>query len=315
MRRRGFTLIELLVVIAIIAILIGLLLPAVQRVREAAARISCTNNCKQMGLAVLNYESQYGTFPPSATTASAPDPLPKKNHGWAVFILANLEQGNAIAGYDWAQNWDAPGSPNVAIAKLPMKIMQCPSTAAPRVLPNGFVVGDYAPVTRISDLLAGDGSPGTRTGILKTASPPVALPLDLLQGVMTTNAQNRFADIPDGSSNTVLIAELAGGSQLYRQGKVVSSTPLQGAAWADRNALMAPAGYDPAKASVPPTASTRPGTCMVNCTNNSEVYSFHPGGANAVFADGHVQFLRATITPQNFVALVTRQAGDIPTDY
>jgi len=314
--RRAFTLIELLVVIAIIAILIGLLLPAVQKVREAAARAQCQNNCKQMGLAVLNYESQFGIFPPSATTTAAPAPLPKKLHGWAVFILSNLEQGNAVAAYDFNQDWNAAGSPNVEIAKLPMKVMSCPSSAAPRTLPNGFAVGDYSPVTRISDQLAGAGPPASpNTGILKTASPPVALSTTELLGVMTTNAKIAFSAVRDGSSNTALIAEISGGSQLYREGKVVGSNPLTGAAWADRNALIAPAGYDKAKAGVPAGTSTRPGLVLINGTNDSEVYSFHTGGANLVFADGHVQFVRSSIAAQTFVALVTRDAGDIAGDY
>src|SRR5436853_6600568 len=135
--RRGFTLIELLVVIAIIAILIGLLLPAVQKVREAAARSKCQNNGKQIGLAIANYESQFGFLPPAGTTTPSEGNLPKKMHGWAVFILSNLEQGNAIVNYDFTRDWDdtttnsSGATSNAAIAKTAMAIMTCPSTAAP----------------------------------------------------------------------------------------------------------------------------------------------------------------------------------------
>src|SRR5215207_2550821 len=128
-RRSAFTLIELLVVIAIIAILIGLLLPAVQKVREAAARTKCQNNCKQIGLAILNHESQYGYFPPAGTTTASEGNLPKKLHGWAVFILANLEQGNAITNYKWDEDWSS--ATNIVYGRTPMPIMTCPSTSAP----------------------------------------------------------------------------------------------------------------------------------------------------------------------------------------
>jgi prepilin-type processing-associated H-X9-DG protein len=89
----------------------------------------------------------------------------------------------------------------------------------------------------------------------------------------------------------------------------------QGAPWADRNAVMAPSGYDPAKFNIAPDKSTRPGTVMINGTNAAEVYSFHSQGANLIFCDGHVSFVRQNVTPQTFIALVTRANGDVAGDY
>src|SRR5262245_3644833 len=97
-KRAGFTLIELLVVIAIISVLIGLLLPAVQKVREAANRINCQNNLKQIGLALLNYEGAHKRFPP----ARSPGPV----HSWQAFILPHIEQDNLATLYQQNRNWD-----------------------------------------------------------------------------------------------------------------------------------------------------------------------------------------------------------------
>ncbi|CAN5136751.1 DUF1559 domain-containing protein [soil metagenome] len=315
MRRNGFTLIELLVVIAIIAILIGLLLPAVQKVREAASRSKCQNNCKQMGLAILNYESQFQYLPPGATTTAAPSPLPKHIHGWSIFILANLEQGNVVAGYDFEQDWNS--ATNLPIGKLPMPVMACPSTTSPRIIASGsyagYHVGDYAPICRITPSFVNTG------GYMSTQTPSVVISDAATstggnQGAMVTNQVIRISRIKDGTSNTIAIAEVAGGSQLWREGRMISGNPNAGAAWIDRDSLFAPSGYDPAKIGVAASASTGPGPRMINGTNTTEVYSFHSGGANVTFCDGHVAFLRQTITPQTFVALVTRENGDVASD-
>src|SRR5262249_10471108 len=118
-RRRAFTLIELIIVIAIVVILIGLLLPAVQRVRESANRASCKNNLKQFGLAYRNYESTRGAFPPLAITD------PARPTGWGVFILAYLDQEPLAGRYNFAAPFYDPT--NQSVIRTRLKISQCPS--------------------------------------------------------------------------------------------------------------------------------------------------------------------------------------------
>jgi prepilin-type N-terminal cleavage/methylation domain-containing protein/prepilin-type processing-associated H-X9-DG protein len=291
--RSGFTLIELLVVIAIIAVLIGLLLPAVQKVREAANRMSCTNNLKQLCLGMHNYHDAYGTFPPSARTR---DSQGRPNlQGWGPFILPFIEQQNLYNLYRWDQDWFR--LENRPVITTPLKTMQCPS-APPGRVDSGTTMsvawtaaaGDYVPTTRIAQ------------GAIDAGLVP---PTADINGIMVTNTTPRIADVRDGTSNTILLVEDAGRPQRWERRQQVPGR-VPGAGWADRDNLIAPTGSREG-----PSGWVRLGPCAVNCMNQDEVYAFHSGGANVGFADGHVQFLRDSTSLPILAALITRAAGEI----
>ena len=290
--RRAFTLIELLVVIAIIAVLIGLLLPAVQKVREAANRMKCANNLKQLGLALHSYHDEYGTFPPGQV--KAPYARWKTNHGWAVFILPYIEQQSLYNAYDWDQALAAQA--NQGVVARPLKSFWCPSAPEqdrydtthglfPSYGGKG-ACGDYAPTWYVDPALAtGD-----------------------TQGVLAPNCMTKLTDITDGTSNTILLTEDAGRPRRWQAGRPGEDNALPGCPWTGGANPIVMQGSTP-------DGAMHPGTCGINCSNEREVYSFHPAGANAVFADGSVHFLRADMSIRVLAGLVTRAGGEVPGDF
>jgi prepilin-type N-terminal cleavage/methylation domain-containing protein/prepilin-type processing-associated H-X9-DG protein len=285
---KGFTLIELLVVIAIIAILIGLLVPAVQKVRAAANRLQCSNNLKQIGLALNNYESANRHFPPGRTTV-----FPQMS--WTAIVMPYYEQDNAYKLYNFKLDWNNPA--NYPAIRVQMKIFNCPSTPIqPRVdttIAAQPACGDYSSVNAIKNFV-GINCFGY-VGINNVDDPR-------LVGALIRDQPSRISDIIDGTSNTILVAEDAGRPQLYAaQGQPIA--PGKEGGWADPNAAFSIDGSNP--------DGTVPGPCSMNCSNNSEVYSFHTGGANMVFVDGSVHFISANIPLCTLAKLVTRGAGEV----
>lgn len=310
-QRRGFTVVELLIVIAIIGILMALLLPAVQAGREAARRLACANNVKQLGLALHNYHNDQRTFPPGAVgplTPAFPQYLGLKHHGLTTYLLPYLEQESLASRYDWDASWF--DTPNQEVVNTQLKIWQCPSAQANR-LEDGSLptvtpppVGLYSGTAACSDY-AGMGTIDKGLPLTGLIEPPAG-PLDErghFEGAFPINAARSMAEFLDGTSNTILIAECAGRPHLWQGRNQIAGVWVSGGPWASRNLLFGRGAK--------PDGTALYGPCAVNCTNNREVYGFHPSGANAVFADGSVHFLNASTDIRVFAALVTRAGGEV----
>ena len=321
-RRPGFTLIELLVVIAIIAVLIGLLVPAVQKVRAAAARLQCQNNLKQIGLALHNYEGSYGAFP-KASTAPSVDPL---RHGWVAYTLPWIEQDNVRNAYNINVNWYDP--PNATVIMTPLKVYLCPSADSGRTATSSSgslytnkpgAAWDYGCVAVASNALGyRDADGGTAT---------------LRLGVMNDGSGGQpattIAQITDGLSNTLMVSECANRPQYWVKGRRrddlkaytshFSATDntlgdTTGGVWAEHQKTVTVGGAtaDGTDTRTATPAETR--TCAINCTNDWEIYSMHSGGANGLMADGSVRFLKESMSLKTLTALCTRAGGEIIND-
>jgi prepilin-type N-terminal cleavage/methylation domain-containing protein/prepilin-type processing-associated H-X9-DG protein len=298
-RRRpaGFTLIELLVVIAIIAILIGLLVPAVQKVREAAARIQCQNNLKQIGLACHNYHDANKAFPPSRTTGTvATAPWFPYQHSWSASILPYIEQTNVFKLYNYKANWNDPT--NYAAIQVQVAIFNCPSSPPGQhtdpTIAAKPACGDYSVINAIKNFV-GINCFGL-TKISGVDDPR-------LVGALERDVKTPVLAIRDGTSNTILIAEDAGRPELYIAGGADSGTVLKEGGWADPGAPFSIDGSNP--------DGSVPGPCALNCSNNSELYGFHTGGCSVVMADGSVRFLATGMDLCVVAAMTTRAGGEV----
>jgi prepilin-type N-terminal cleavage/methylation domain-containing protein/prepilin-type processing-associated H-X9-DG protein len=328
LRRSGFTLIELLVVIAIIGVLISLLLPAVQKVREAANRTACINNMKQIGLALHNYHDTFKRFPPSLDEANYPpgtgSPRPQWTTywSWLAYILPFIEQDNlwnqgyawaqiGSAGGIWSQNslghwwpwgdfWDAnPVPPNPALG-TPVKTYICPSeprnlTVQYENIGNGV---DQSTAIAFTEYLGVDGIRGDDR--LDTNGNPSDRSGILISSNWNLATKVNFASITDGTSNTLMVGERPPSVDLF-YGWWFAGAGFDGSGEGDitlgaRAVVYAPTIYTTVAGSGPSISCPltkvgfQPGTINDPC-DQVHFWSWHPAGANWLFGDGSCRFI------------------------
>jgi prepilin-type N-terminal cleavage/methylation domain-containing protein len=349
-RRPAFTLIELLVVIAIIAILIGLLLPAVQKVREAAARSTCQNNLKQIGLALHNYEGTYQRFPTSGEGSVNFDTAFDIQSTWTV-ILPFIEQNALYQQIDL--NTYYLSAANQAPFKAAIKTNICPSNpsgGSTGLDTAGYGICDYMPIA-YTDTAAGAGfrangasKPTWRVEGMLTVGRGAAYPTPYNKPTyyLNVSGQRTVAGVIDGTSNTIaMIEDVSRGYFGNVNGTYTApgGNPTQIARWAEpyqANGVSGPAlgsAGEQCYESNGGTASTcnsrkainnnatpvgGPSTCpwsSNNCGPNDEAFSFHTGGALAVFGDGHVAFVRDSIDMSAMRYLCTPASGDVTPNF
>jgi prepilin-type N-terminal cleavage/methylation domain-containing protein/prepilin-type processing-associated H-X9-DG protein len=321
MRRPAFTLIELLVVIAIIAVLLALLLPAVQRVREAGNRTTCQNNLKQIALAAQNYHGALGRFPPGATPTPAQASV-------LVLLLPYLEQDNTYRQFDFSR--DVYADP----VNAPGRAQQVPIFLCPSDPSQGSYKDLAGNISGKSNYAANLGPHGwwkeQSGGQIKDRS---------LNGVFAMNSKTRLTDITDGSSNTLLFAEVKRGASPGHDSLDV--TVLMSSDWnkSPYNPAINPNNLAPAAAcnnatgstlnftglqyyrgffttafythTVPPNSPNRDCICYLTFDQGHvAARSYHPGGLNVALADGSVRFLSDAISLSTWKSLGTRSGGE-----
>jgi prepilin-type N-terminal cleavage/methylation domain-containing protein len=349
--RGGFTLIELLVVIAIIAILIGLLLPAVQKVRAAAARMSCQNNLKQIGLALHNYHDANGKFPSGAVERCPANIAFGSNTGctyyenWAISILPYVEQGNLYSQYDLTVPNYMPGyAKNQGVVQTYLAVYTCPSdtranklmapdtlapggggndgsflyrTASYRAMTGvGIYQDTYMGITVDTDTLGGYWYEAVAAAHGNTKYKDASGRLINPTGVFHTDQQTglsptRLTDIIDGTSSTILVGE-----------KHFTTHPTRGPYWGDAFNLYSKGAVYPYTAlnpNMPWQLSTDFDGCSAVMNSNYCKYgwaSLHDGGfIQFVFGDGSVHGLPKGVDLNILAALATIAGGEIPGDY
>ena len=305
LQRPAFTMIEVLIVIGIIGVLVSLTLPAVQAARESSRRSQCSNNLKQLGLAVQSFENAFKKLPSSEPISLEGVPL---SHGWMIYVMPYLEQQRLYDVYQFSKPWH--DAANMPVTSVRNAMLECPGSvnperrdfASPPATEAFAAVSDYATVTHVDPRLVASGLV-QRAGL----------------GAMPKKAQPLLDHIQDGLSNTILLVESAGRPQIWRRGSSFEAPPTTrtlGGAWASPVSDIALIGASEDGASAP-------GSFAINRTNGEpggnvfphpqygtdgtgQFYSFHSGCVNAVFVDGSVHTVAEDVDMRIIAQYVTR---------
>ena len=304
--RRAFTLIELLVVISIIGVLIALLLPAVQGAREAARRTQCSNNLKQVGIALQSYETNKRSYPPGYVSKVSPGATPDdlgSGFCWAAMILPEMDNTPLFNSMNFLQNVNHPS--NFTAVQTQVANYICPSDSTPKLVP----VRDATGMNILYKLPASNYVASFGSGEIAT---PITNP-GKGNGIYYRNSNTGSRDLRDGAATTIAVGErshnlsYATWAGRMPQGYLIPTpTSEGGSAWTS----FAP--IEPASSMVLGVAGiTPPRTPNTPSPHVSDYWSRHPNGADFLFADGGVRFLKNTINATVFQNLTTRNGKEL----
>ncbi|PQO28373.1 DUF1559 domain-containing protein [Blastopirellula marina] len=322
-RTRGFTLVELLVVIAIIGVLIALLLPAVQQAREAARRMQCTNNLKQIGLAMHTYHDSRGCLPMafSRSPFNSGSSLTGPGWSWAAMILPQIEQNNVFVGLRMNERHASDDPDIVKYSQTFITTYRCPSAPGGN-LNDSIPSSSTAPAHAINTYKAVFGERSMQltydddacSGLVSGACPHAN------NGMFGANSNVKFRDVTDGLSNTAMVGETAYGPNGTIDTDEGDLMDYNGSVWIGMTRNGASTSGSPTSYNLMSTlrGQARDGTLSIYRINGQSIYSFsshHAGGAMFVFGDGSVGMIPETIDPAILAYIGQRDDHQVIPEY